>query len=90
MRFVLAAALGLSLLCPTATAQLNGQTVTADWYYPSFGSSLETHVVTVGAGIELPATTIINDFKYDIDIGDDFVVLTFNALSNWTLVGFNG
>lgn len=90
MRIVLTAALGLALLTPTATAQLNGQTVTADWYYPTFGASLETHVVTVGGGVELPATTIINDFKYDIDIGDDYVQLNFNALSNWTATTFNG
>lgn len=90
MRFLLSTALGLVLFAPAATAQLTGHTVTADWYYPSFGASLESHNVVVGAGTELPNTLILNDTKFDIDIGDDYVQVSFNALSNWTATSFNG
>lgn len=90
MRLILFTALGLILCAPAAFAQMNGQTVTADWYYPTFGASLESHTVLVGAGTELPNTAIFNDSKFDIDIGDDYVQLSFNALSNWTATSFNG
>lgn len=67
-----------------------GETVTAQWHYDQFGSVLETHDVVVGAGTELPAGSIFNDHKFDIDIGDDWVEFRFNATSNWTAAPFNG
>jgi hypothetical protein len=69
---------------------MTGETATAQWRYADFGSVIESHDVVVGAGVELPAGTIINDFKFDIDIGDDWVEFRFNATSNWSTTSFNG
>ncbi len=69
---------------------MTGETVTAQWHYSTFGSILESHDVVVGSGIELPNTSIFNDHKFDIDIGDDWVEFRFNATSNWTAASFNG
>lgn len=68
----------------------DSQTVKADWLYPDVNSVLESHNVVVGAGVELPASLIINDDKFDIDLGPDTVQFNFNATSNWTAVSFNG
>ncbi|MBU0638435.1 MAG: PEP-CTERM sorting domain-containing protein [Planctomycetes bacterium] len=91
---ILTIALGAGALLLGGTAQsladFTGQTVTAEWRYPDFGSILETHDVVVGGGVELPPDVIINDSKFGIDIGADFVSFDFNALSNWTATSFNG
>ena len=79
-----------TLLASAAPAQLNGGTLTADWRYPDFNSVLESHVITVGPGVELPNTTILNDTKFDIDLGNDTVEFRFNASSNWTNATYNG
>jgi len=89
LRFFLSAAL-LVAVSASAQAQMNGTTMDAEWIYPSFGSVLESHSVTVGPGIELPDTAIVNDTKFSIDIGDDYVEFQFNALSTWTNASFNG
>lgn len=82
----------LILIAATGTsyAQWSGQTVTAEWRYPSFGDVLESHDVVVGPGIELSEQTILNDDKFNIDLGADTVQFNFNALSNWTNTTFNG
>jgi hypothetical protein len=77
-------------LASSASAQLDGHTLTADWYFDSFGVSIETHDVIVGPGIELDPITIVNDDKFSIDIAGDTVTFLFNATSNWTEVSFNG
>lgn len=74
-----------------ASAGLVGETITADWYFSTFGSSIEQHTFVVSAtDVELPADTIVNDSKFDIDLGDDYVMFLFNAGSTWQDVDFNG
>lgn len=73
-----------------ANAQLMGNDLTAQWWYPDFGSVLESHVVNVSNSIELTADDIINDFKFDIDIDDNTVEFIFNSASSWTNANFNG
>ena len=89
-RFLLSAAFSLVALAPAAHAQMMGQTLDAEWHFPSFGSVLESHVITVSSGVELPNTTIINDTKFEIDLGDDWVEFRFNASTTWSSVSFNG
>lgn len=50
----------------------------------------QTAVVTVGAGIELPAPLIVNDFVFAIDLGDATVEFIFNAGSFLFATAFNG
>ena len=90
LRSFLPKVLALTLLVAPASAQMMGETVTAQWRYSSFSSVLETHDVVVSSGVELPASAIFNDHKFDIDIGDDWVEFRFNATSNWTAASFNG
>jgi hypothetical protein len=86
---LLCAACALFCAAP-AVAQLNGQTVTAEWRYPDFNSILESHNVVVGGGVELTPADILSDDKFSIDLGNDTVLFSFNAQSNWTAVAFNG
>ncbi|MBC8329004.1 MAG: hypothetical protein H8E31_09685 [Planctomycetes bacterium] len=88
-RLLLLAVAALALTT-AAHAQLMGNTLTAEWRYPDIGSAIESHLVTVSAGVELPSATIVNDSKFDIDIGDDWVEFRFNATSNWSNTTFNG
>jgi hypothetical protein len=90
MRFLVTAALSLTALTPSLSAQMMGSTMDAEWVYPSFGSVLEGHTVVVTAGVELLSGTIINDSKFEIDLGDDWVEFRFNATSNWSSSSFNG
>jgi len=90
MRFLIPAALSLVAFTPSISAQMMGQSMDAEWVYSSFGSTIENHTVTVTSGIELPSTTIVNDTKFDIDIGNDWIEFQFNATSNWTASSFNG
>ncbi len=80
----------LLALSPTATAQMMGAAMDAEWIYPSFPSVLENHAVTVTTAVELPSNVIVNDSKYEVDIGDDWIEFRFNATSHWTASGFNG
>jgi MYXO-CTERM domain-containing protein len=83
----LASAMGLAA---AAHADLTGNTVTAQWRYPDFASSIESHDVVVGAGVELPFTLIVNDDKFDIDLSGDTVTFLFNSTSNWSQTSYNG
>ncbi|MDF1836695.1 MAG: hypothetical protein P1V35_02400 [Planctomycetota bacterium] len=78
------------LLSTTARAQMLGEDMDAQWRYPDFATSLEEHVVAVSAGVELPATTILSDTKFEIDLDDDTVEIRFNSSSSWTNTPFNG
>ncbi len=89
-RLLTTACLALAALTPNADAQLLGETLDIEWHYPSLGAPIETHTVIVGAGIELPSTTIQSDDKFDIDVGDNWIEFRFNTLSNWTDSTFNG
>lgn len=84
------AALASSAVVSSASAQLMGQDLTADWRFPDFSSVLESHQITVSNSVELPANIIINDSKFDIDVGDNWVEFRFNATSNWSNTSFNG
>lgn len=90
MHHLIHKAICLAILTAPATGQLMGETITAQWHYPDFGTVLESHDVVVSAGVELPAGSIFNDSKFDIDIGDDWVEFRFNATSNWSNTNFNG
>ena len=90
LRTLLAKALFLSLLTAPVAGQMSGETVTAQWRYSDFGTVLESHDVVVGGGVELPAGSIFNDSKFDIDLGDDWIEFRFNATSNWSATAFNG
>jgi len=89
-RLLTTACLALAALAPNASAQLLGETLDIEWHYPSLGTPIETHTVVVGPGVELPSTTIVNDTKFDIDVGDDWIEFRFNATANWTDSTFNG
>jgi hypothetical protein len=80
----------MAALASTASAQLDGRPITADWYYPSFGSSIETHDLVVGPDIELRPEDITNDDSFSIDIGDDTITFLLHDASTWTETGFNG
>lgn len=67
-----------------------GQTITAEWLYPDFGTVLESHEVVVGDGVELTPNDIIYDFKLSIDIGDDYILFSLNDWAEWTDTDFNG
>ncbi|HZW09601.1 MAG TPA: hypothetical protein VFF69_06840 [Phycisphaerales bacterium] len=73
-----------------ANAQMLGHDLTAEWRYPDFNSSIESHTFTVDAGIELTEADILNDDKFAIDVDDATVSFVFNAASNWSITGFNG
>jgi len=90
LRFLTCAVVSLFALSPTAHAQLMGETLDAEWIYPSFGAVLESHTVVVTNSVELPSTTIVNDSKFSIDIGADWIEFQFNAGSSWTATAFNG
>jgi hypothetical protein len=90
MRSALIGVLGAAALCGAAAADLTGNTVTAQWWYPDKGSSIESHNVVVGPGVELPFDVIVNDDKFDIDLTGDTVTFLFNSAANWTATGFNG
>jgi hypothetical protein len=66
------------------------ESMDAEWVYSSFGSTIENHTVLVGNAVELPSTTILNDSKFEIDLGDDWIEFRFNAASNWGATSFNG
>ena len=87
-----AALLGLTVAAPGHAGGFFAETVTAEWLFPNMDSVLESHDVLVGDGIELPADDIINDDKFDIDIdiGDDFILFTFDLGVTWQNVDFNG
>jgi len=84
------AGLASTVVAASASAQLMGQDLTAEWRFPDFSSVLESHQITVSNAVELPASQIQNDFKFDIDVGDNWVEFRFNSASNWTNVSFNG
>jgi hypothetical protein len=90
MRSGLLCVLPLAGLAACASAQMLGQDLTAEWRYPDFNSAIESHVITVGAGIELTEADIVNDDKFSIDVDDATVSFAFNADSSWTITGFNG
>ncbi len=85
--------IGATVLAAAATgaaAQLMGHSVQAQWFFPDDSSVLESHVVVVSDEVELTAEKIFNDSKHSIDLGDDFVLFTFNAVAHWQDVDFNG
>jgi len=88
--YVIVAGLVSSAVVSSASAQLMGHDMTADWRFPDFNSVLESHQIVISDAVELPSDVIINDFKFDIDVGDNWVEFRFNAAANWSDVSFNG
>ncbi len=89
-RILIAAVGALCALSPPASAQLTGSTLTAAWWYPTQGVEIESHDVVVDHQVEIPSTLLINDFKYGIDIGADYIEFQFELPGNWTNANFNG
>ncbi|MCW5776849.1 MAG: hypothetical protein KIS87_10455 [Phycisphaeraceae bacterium] len=89
MRTVVGAA-SLAAAATGAAAQLMGHSVQARWLFPDDSSVLESHVVVVSDEVELTSEKIFNDSKFSIDLGDDFVLFSFNAVAHWQDVDFNG
>lgn len=90
MRALITTALTLAALTPALSAQMLNESMDAEWVYSSFGSTIENHTVLVGNGVELLNTTIVNDTKFEIDLGDDWIEFRFNSASNWGSTSFNG
>jgi hypothetical protein len=80
----------MCLLAGASNAQLMGSVVDADWHYPSFGTTIETHTVTVGPGVELTEPMIANSGNLNIDFGDNWVEFRFESATTWTNASFNG
>jgi|SRR5437016_3530536 len=80
----------LTLWGHSAFAGWTGHQILAEWLFPNSGTVIESHVVTVGAGIELPAPLIVNDFVFAIDLGDATVEFIFNDGSFFFATAFNG
>jgi hypothetical protein len=74
----------------SAFAGWTGHQILAEWLFPNSGTVLESHVVTVGAGIELPDSLIINDFVFAIDLSDAAVEFIFTDHDEFTATAFNG
>lgn len=88
--FLLVVGGALCALSQPASAQLTGYTLTAEWWYPTQGAAIESHDVVVDSSVELDADTIMDDFKYEVDIGDDYVEFRFNTSAYWQNTSFNG
>ncbi len=82
-----------------ARAGFMGHTITAEWIYPDFDTILESHTLVVADGVELTKDDIISDDKYSIDLGDDYVLFTFNLseiywddsdFNSWRFTDTNG
>ena len=71
-------------------ADFTGHTVTAQWRFPVFGKSIESHDVVVGGGVELPARDIINSNGFDIDLGGASILFDFNFGGIFDNKDFNG
>jgi len=80
------------LVISYADANFIGNTVTAEWsvLYPDILVIIETHDVLVDQDVELPSTVIMGDSRFDIDIGDNFILFSFNEGTTWGDDLFNG
>lgn len=84
------AVLAVGVFASASSAQMMGQTITAEWHYGGLGVPIESHQIVVGNGVELTADDILNDTKFSIDLTGDRVSFAFNAESVWTVNTFNG
>ena len=80
----------ISLLASASEAQLMGGVLDAEWIYPDFGVVLEAHTVTVDQTVELTDPMIANGVGLSIDIGDDWVLFSFEFGATWQATNFNG
>jgi PEP-CTERM motif len=88
--FTLSLSIFIVLLGHSAHAGWIGHQIQAEWLFPDSGTVIESHVVTVGASIELPAALIINDFVFSIDLGDSTVEFIFTDHDEFSPTAFNG
>ena len=89
-RLLSAVCTALCIISTSAHAGFMGNTVTAEWLFPDTSTVLETHDVNVTGGVELPSGANISDSIYDIDIGNDFILLSFNSVASWQDTSANG
>lgn len=84
------AVLAVGVLATVSSAQMFGETITAEWHYGGLGVPIKTHQIVVGNGVELTADQILNDTKFSIDLTGDRVTFAFTHQSIWTVGPFNG
>ncbi len=84
------AAVAVAAFASIASAQMFGETITAEWHYGGLGNPIETHQIVVGNGVELTAEQIVNDEKFSIDLTGDRVSFAFTSQAVWTFGPFNG
>jgi len=83
---MLALALGSTL----AAAQLTGQTVRAQYYFPDLSTPVSTPVDSiVGAGIEVTGFHADNPIM-NIDYSANSILITYNVASSFSSVDFSG
>ena len=80
----------LVFLAAPASADFLGQDILAEWLFPGTNDVLESHIVTVGAGVELPAAAILSDSKFEIDITENTIQFNFNSAGAWQNTQANG
>lgn len=83
-------AMALLMAAPLASAQLTGQTVRAQHYFPNlstpYGSPVDS---VVGPGVEV--TNFPNlDPRTNIDYSANSIRITYNSTSTWSFAAFNG
>lgn len=67
-----------------------GQEITARWLYTSNPNVIETHDILVGPGVELSSNVIQRSSNFNIYIGDNHIIFTFDHKTNWSGQATNG
>lgn len=74
----------------SAHAQMIGAPLRAEWLNPEFETVIESHLVEVGAWVELRPEDILNDDKFSINIRATTIDFDFTSDAIWTKDPFNG
>jgi len=80
----------ITLNLSQASASFMGNTLTADWLYQTTGNILQSYTLNVGSDVELPFGSIASGPLISIDVGDDFVLFSWNDDANWQSTDVNG
>ena len=79
------------IAAPNVHAGLLGHQVLEEWVFPNTSNVIQSQIVTVTNGIELPGSMIqYSGDLFDIDIGDDYVKFIFKAFTNFQTESANG
>ena len=80
----------LALGSTLASAQLTGQTVRAQYYYPDLSAPLSPPADSVvGAGVEVTNFPVV-DPRTNIDYSANSIRITYNSSALWTSAAFSG